>query len=221
MNDLSTFTYGAKPVRVIDRDGQPWWVLKDVCDVLDIQNVTQAGQRLDDDEKAMSDIGLKNGVPVNIISESGLYSVILRSDKPEARKFRKWVTSEVLPSIRKTGGYIRDAAARLTIDQLPAIIAAAVKATLEAAGITPGTEPEPIPRGELALPPHSAMKVEKFPPELVRAINAMIDAMEARKRPNYSYIKQYCVTNGYYVSNPTAKKYYVRYVQAKHGREAI
>jgi prophage antirepressor-like protein len=75
----------------------------------------------------MLDIGLKNGVPVNIISESGLYSVILRSDKPEARRFRKWVTSEVLPSIRKTGGYIRDDAPAA---QLPAVVAAAVDAAI-------------------------------------------------------------------------------------------
>jgi prophage antirepressor-like protein len=116
MNDLTTFAYGAKPVRVIDRDGQPWWVLKDVCDVLEINNSRMVADRLDDDEKGVSQTYTPGGSQeATIISESGLYSVILRSDKPEARKFRKWVTSEVLPSIRKTGGYIRDDAVdRLT-----------------------------------------------------------------------------------------------------------
>jgi prophage antirepressor-like protein len=107
MNDLTTFAYGVKPVRVLDRDGQPWWVLKDVCDVLTIGNSRDAANRLDDDEKGVGQIDTLGGKQeMTIISESGLYSVILRSDKPEARRFRKWVTAEVLPSIRRTGGYI-------------------------------------------------------------------------------------------------------------------
>jgi prophage antirepressor-like protein len=130
MNDLSTFTYGVKPVRVIDRDGQPWWVLKDVCDVLELSNARAVADRLDDDEVRKFDLRGQAG-EVNIISESGLYSVILRSDKPEARKFRKWVTSEVLPSIRKTGGYIR---ADAPSAQLPAVVAAAVDAAIKAIG---------------------------------------------------------------------------------------
>jgi prophage antirepressor-like protein len=103
------FNFQSNEVRTVTRDGEPWFVAADVCAVLDLKNVTMALRHLDDDENTLSIIeGIHSaaGNPeVNIISESGLYALILRSRKPEAKKFRKWVTSEVLPSIRKTGGY--------------------------------------------------------------------------------------------------------------------
>jgi len=96
--------------RVIDRNGEPWFVLNEVCKKLGIANAPDAASRLDDDEKMT--IGNPDGQTgrggarvITIINESGLYSVILRSNKPEAKRFKKWVTSEVLPSIRKTGAY--------------------------------------------------------------------------------------------------------------------
>jgi|GEM_PF-3522116 len=75
----------------------------DVCKVLDIQNPSKVAQRLDDDERTKLELGRQG--ETNFITESGLYAVILRSDKPNAKSFRRWVTSEVLPSIRKTGNY--------------------------------------------------------------------------------------------------------------------
>ena len=93
-------------VRIIERDDQPWFVAKDVCEALTIQNTTQALDRLDDDEKGVCQIYTLGGQQtINIVSESGLYALILRSDKPAAKAFRKWVTSEVLPSLRKDGFY--------------------------------------------------------------------------------------------------------------------
>lgn len=104
MNDLQIFNYNGNEVRTIQKDGEPWWVLKDVCGVLGLKNPTMIAERLEDDEVTKFNLGGLSG-ETNIINESGLYNVILRSDKPEAKPFRKWVTSEVLPSIRKTGGY--------------------------------------------------------------------------------------------------------------------
>lgn len=104
MNKLQIFTYNGNKVRTVQKDGEPWWVLKDVCEVLGLKNPTMIADRLDEDERAKFDLGRQG--ETNIINESGLYNVILRSDKPEAKPFRKWVTSEVLPAIRKTGGYI-------------------------------------------------------------------------------------------------------------------
>ena len=106
MNKLTIFDYEGEEIRTLLKDGEPWFVAKDVCAVLGIQNVTQAVQRLEDDEHSMFDIGCSGGPERNMVNESGLYALILRSDKPEAKKFRKWVTSEVLPSIRKQGGYM-------------------------------------------------------------------------------------------------------------------
>jgi prophage antirepressor-like protein len=92
--------------RVVDRDGEPWFVLAEVAKKLGIGNPSDVASTLDDDEKGIVTIDTPGGKQrVRIINESGLYSVILRSRKPEAKAFRKWITSEVLPSIRKTGGY--------------------------------------------------------------------------------------------------------------------
>lgn len=97
--------------RIIDRAGEPWFVLADVCRALEIKNPSDAAGRLDADEKmtlALTEgqTGVRGGPRVmTIINESGLFSIILRSDKPGAKRFKKWVTSEVLPTIRKTGSY--------------------------------------------------------------------------------------------------------------------
>ena len=107
MNELQVFEYQTKEVRTVQMGGEPWFVLKDVCAVLGINNSRMVADRLDEDEKGVSSIDTLGGVQnMNVVNESGLYHVILRSDKPEAGPFRKWVTGEVLPSIRKNGGYI-------------------------------------------------------------------------------------------------------------------
>ncbi|WP_337519143.1 BRO-N domain-containing protein, partial [Anaerotignum faecicola] len=105
MNNLQVFNYNGNEVRTIQKDGEPWWVLKDVCSVLGLKNPTMIAERLEDDEVTKFNLGGLSG-ETNIVNESGLYNVILRSDKPEAKPFRKWVTSEVLPSIRKHGAYM-------------------------------------------------------------------------------------------------------------------
>lgn len=108
MNDLTVFQnpeFGE--IRTISRDGAPWFVLRDVCDALGITQTKDVLFRLDEDEGDKIPLVDKKGQPhkMSIINESGLYSVIMRSNKPEAKRFRKWVTAEVLPSIRKTGRY--------------------------------------------------------------------------------------------------------------------
>lgn len=118
MRELSIFEYKGKQVRTIQKDGETWWVLKDICGVLDLGNSRMVFERLDEDEKGVSQIDTLGGKQnMQIINESGLYNVILRSDKPEAKPFRKWVTAEVLPSIRKTGGYGRQDAALLKLTE--------------------------------------------------------------------------------------------------------
>ena len=95
-----------QPFRILDKDGEPWFVLTDVCRELDVGNPTQAADRLDDDEVGIDSIDTAGGRQnVLTISESGLYSLILTSRKDGAKRFKKWVTAEVLPSIRKTGRY--------------------------------------------------------------------------------------------------------------------
>lgn len=107
MNNLQVFNYNGNEVRTIQKDGEPWWVLKDVCEVLGLSSPHKVFDRLDEDEKGRNQIPTPGGEQeMTVVNESGLYNVILRSDKPEAKPFRKWVTSEVLPSIRKHGVYM-------------------------------------------------------------------------------------------------------------------
>jgi hypothetical protein len=106
MNELQTFSFNNQPVRTVQLNNQPYWVLKDVCDVLELSNPTVVANRLEDDERAKFNLGRQG--EATVITESGLYAVILRSDKPNAKEFRKWVTSEVLPTIRKNGVYLTD-----------------------------------------------------------------------------------------------------------------
>ena len=94
-------------IRTVTVNENPLFCLTDVCKALEIQNATDVAKRLDDDEVTRFNLGGKSGV-TNFVNESGLYSVILRSDKPNAKKFRKWITAEVLPSIRKHGIYATD-----------------------------------------------------------------------------------------------------------------
>ncbi len=114
MTDMMPFAFDDQLVRVVFIDGEPWFVLADVCRVLEHSNPSMAASRLDDDEKMtlnnaegakIKGLGGFGNSSVTIINESGLYSLILTSRKPEAKRFKRWVTHEVLPSIRKSGGY--------------------------------------------------------------------------------------------------------------------
>ena len=106
MKDLQIFNYNANEVRTFMVDGESWWILKDVCDVLGLSNTNNVASRLEEDELTLIKV-MSGGQQreMYVINESGLYNVIFRSEKSEAKKFRYWVTHEVLPSIRKTGSY--------------------------------------------------------------------------------------------------------------------
>lgn len=115
--EIQTFNFNNATLRTLtDENGEPWFVAKDVCDIIGLENSRKATAELDPDEK--NTVTIRNGIPGNpnktIISESGLYSLIMRSRKPEAKEFQRWVTHEVLPSIRKHGVYATEA----TIDRI-------------------------------------------------------------------------------------------------------
>ncbi|WP_206202280.1 Bro-N domain-containing protein [Tepidiphilus succinatimandens] len=112
--DIVQFNFGDLPVRVVPDDhGELWFVATDVARILDYRNAPDMTRNLDEDEKGTQIVRTPGGQQkTSVISESGLFAAILKSRKPEARKFRKWVTSEVLPSIRKTGSYAMPGAGR-------------------------------------------------------------------------------------------------------------
>src|SRR5690554_2870682 len=103
MNQLTKIFHGQE-LRIVEKDNEVWFVAKDVCDILDIKNTTQAVSKLDEDERSMLNIG-RQGM-TNVVNEFGLYNLVLTSRKPTARRFKRWVTHEVIPSIRKHGAYM-------------------------------------------------------------------------------------------------------------------
>lgn len=106
MSNLIPFSFEGSEVRVLERDGDPWWVLADVCVVLDIKQAASSARQLDEDEKGVATTHTLGGPQeVTIINESGLWSLVLTSRKAEAKRFKKWLTTEVIPTIRKTGRY--------------------------------------------------------------------------------------------------------------------
>lgn len=108
MNEIKIFEnsdFGQ--VRTLEHNNEIYFVASDICKCLDIKNTTQAVQRLDEDEKSMFNIGLSGG-ETNLVNEYGLYNLILVSRKKEAKAFKRWITHEVIPSIRKHGAYMTD-----------------------------------------------------------------------------------------------------------------
>lgn len=122
-SQITPYVFDGAEVRVsIGDDGEPWFVASDVCRALGVSDVGQALDRLDHDERGGCNVPTPGGQQqVRVVSEAGLYSLILTSRKPEAKRFKRWVTHEVLPSIRKTGGYGRKLA---DIDHGVALVAA-------------------------------------------------------------------------------------------------
>ena len=108
MNEIQIFNFHNNEVRVVNVNSEPWFVAKDVAEILGYSETEKMTRRLDDDEKTtlpFRGTGSNYQTNITIINESGLYNAVLGSNKPNAKRFRKWVTGEVLPSIRKTGKY--------------------------------------------------------------------------------------------------------------------
>lgn len=109
-------------IRALEIDGQPWFVAKDVCDALGLTNVTVALQRLDDDERSKFNLGRQG--ESNVVSEAGLYNLIMASKKSEAKRFKRWVTHDVLPAIRRHGIYATPDMAEAALADPDVLIAA-------------------------------------------------------------------------------------------------
>jgi len=119
MNSIQPFNFDGNDVRTLLIDEDIWFVAKDVCDVLELSNSRKTVQMLDEDEKGVTKAYTLGGIQeLTIISESGLYTLIIRSNKPQAKPFRRWVTHEVLPTIRKTGSYTMSNQEKLCPDKL-------------------------------------------------------------------------------------------------------
>lgn len=133
MESLQIFkneTFGE--VRTVICDGEPWFVATDVCKALEIGTTSKALERLDDDEKGMNSIPTHGGEQnMSIINEAGLYSLVLGSRKPEAKAFKRWITHEVIPTIRKHGAYMTEQTIAKALESPDFLIELAMKLKTE------------------------------------------------------------------------------------------
>lgn len=194
MNGLQVFNYHDKQVRTVQQDGEPWWVLADVCKALELKSPHKVAERLDDDEKGRTFFPTLGGKQeITIVNEPGLYSVILRSSKPEAKAFKRWVTHEVLPSIRKTGAYgpqgdPRIAALEETVGKLAELMGSLVQQRQGA--LQPSN-----PSTEKAIVPGKAARRR-----WMRTLNEKLDVLEANSglerwqvlQAFYRFVEQAC-----------------------------
>lgn len=166
MSDIVPFEFEGNPVRMVEIDGVPWFVAADVCAVLALTDVRQAVQRVDQHDRCQAPVVDSAGrvqPRTWMVNESGVYDLVIRSDKPKARKFRRWMTSEVLPEIRRTGSYSGPGAlAARPESELDLIIAAA----------------QEMKRMREALEATAAAAIEAA--DDARMANARIDAIEGR-----------------------------------------
>lgn len=145
--ELEMFKYNDQLVRTVVEDGEPWFVLADLCKILDISQPHRVAARLEDDQKGRHLMTTPGGNQVlTTVNESGMYDVILRSDKAEAKPFRRWVTAEVLPSIRKTGGYSVSSQAPVLTDEQ--IVAQALQITAQKVAALEAVVTEQAPKVE-------------------------------------------------------------------------
>lgn len=152
---LLPYTYNDQPVRVLDIDGEPWFVLADLAKVLDIAAPARLAARLDEGVRQTHTLETPGGPQsMTIVSEAGMYEVVIRSDKPEAVAFRRWISADVLPSIRKTGGYGNR---ELTPQELMARAVIAAQDTIKALEATADTQ-----RARLALVEPKAQAFDRW-----------------------------------------------------------
>ncbi len=196
MNNIDVWKYNDTTIRTIAVKNEIWWVLKDVCDVLELSNSRIVADRLDEDERRKFDLPRQG--ETWFINESGLYSVILRSDKPQAKPFKRWVTHEVLPSIRQTGPYSALQASVSDFDSLSRRIEVLEKeALLRRVGAL-----ETAYQNEDDYGSKCYRSVGQVPAHIIAALNVMIDSGQT-----IGFMLDFLEDNHIWLSNKTLKEY--------------
>ncbi len=227
-------------IRTLMMDGQPYFVGKDVAKILGYSNTKDAiAVHVDGEDKRIiqksenTTLGIPNR-GLTIINESGLYSLILSSKLPTAKKFKRWVTSEVLPSVRKTGGYINGAGIeqiiqRTVTETIQAVVPEVMKAVMnnmipfllgqqKAVTVVKTAEKENESlenekdyytyETDVAFHLMGINKIELFPEEMLEQVNGIMEGMRREQKLNCNLIARFCKNLGYPVSKETVKEYF-------------
>ena len=191
MNEIVK-VYKNSPVRIVEKDGEPWFVARDVCKVLEITKVDSAIRNLDADEKGAHTVSTPGGnQEMTIVSEAGLYSLILRSRKPEAKAFKRWVTHEVLPSIRKTGAYLSPGMSNEQVKALVTTLEEEVYRRIQAENRLAKLEAhaEKLARAAIPATPFGELSQKTGRPRTCLVRNYLRSAQEVKKEHFGTYIQ--------------------------------
>ena len=220
MNNLINFQYGKRPVRTLLRNNEPWFVAKDACDILGYRMASDATRLLDDDEKGTHTISTLGGPQeMIIINEPGLYTLIFGSRKPEAKAFKRWVTHEVLPAIRKTGSYLATPATDPVIVELSKRLTLAEIVTLfevrmaSEGGRRSGEQIEILTQGaQTTRRRHS--KVDQY--GIGKEVQQLL-----RDGRTYNEIAEIMGSRGISISRSSINRYGQRYLKALNRQEIV
>ena len=191
MNEIVK-VYKSSPVRIVEKGGEPWFVARDVCKVLEITKVDSAIRNLDADEKGAHTVSTPGGnQEMTIVSEAGLYSLILRSRKPEAKAFKRWVTHEVLPSIRKTGAYLSPGMSNEQVKALVATLEEEMYRRIQAENRLAKLEAhaEKLARAAIPATPFGELSQKTGRPRTCLVRNYLRSAQEVKKEHLGTYIQ--------------------------------
>lgn len=191
MNEIVK-VYKNSPVRIVEKGGEPWFVAKDVCDILALGNPRSSIALLDEDERGVHSMDTPSGKQeMGIISEAGLYSLILRSRKPEAKAFKRWVTHEVLPSIRKTGAYLSPGMSNEQVKALVATLEEEMYRRIQAENRLAKLEAhaEELARAAIPATPFGELSQKTGRPRTCLVRNYLRSAQEVKKEHLGTYIQ--------------------------------
>lgn len=197
MDGIRILNFNNSEIRVIEENSEIWWVLADICKTLELSNASIVANRLDEDEVTKLDLGGQTGI-TNLINESGLYNVILRSDKPQAKPFKRWVTHEVLPSIRQTGSYSSLQASVSDFDSLSRRIKVLEKEAL----LRRVDALETAYQNEDDYGSKCYRSVGQIPAHIIAALNVMIDSGQT-----IGFMLDFLEDNHIWLSNRGLKEY--------------
>lgn len=197
MDGIRILNFNNSEIRVIEENSEIWWVLADICKTLELSNASIVANRLDEDEVTKLDLGGQTGI-TNLINESGLYNVILRSDKPQAKPFKRWVTHEVLPSIRQTGSYSTLQASVSDFDSLSRRIEVLEKEAL----LRRVDALETAYQNEDDYGSKCYRSVGQVPAHIIAALNVMIDSGQT-----IGFMLDFLEDNHIWLSNRGLKEY--------------
>nr|DAH26828.1 MAG TPA: repressor domain protein [Caudoviricetes sp.] len=231
MNDLINFSFEGKGIRTLLIDTVPYFVGKDVAQVLGYKDTVNALKtHVDPEDKK----GWRITTPsrgeqkITLINESGVYSLIFGSKLPKAKSFKRWVTSEVLPSLRQRGTYsinqnkdaedgnrvvienmIELSKNLLTLTQSTTEICQYLAMVIKESKLENKKKAEETQK-EVVID-YSKCKLDQFPDEIKKTVNAMMEEMIYQEKLNFSSIARYCVVAGYPISSPAVKSYYEKH----------